>query len=37
MSRASPARSIIALATFAASLSARAHDPVLPLVTDDLQ
>jgi hypothetical protein len=31
------ALNIIALATFAASLSARALDPVLPLVADDLQ
>jgi predicted MFS family arabinose efflux permease len=31
-----PALNIIALATFAASLSARALDPVLPHVADDL-
>ena len=35
--RMPPALNIIALATFAASLSARALDPVLPPVADDLQ
>src|SRR3954468_2383924 len=34
-SRLPPALNIIALATFAASLSARALDPVLPHVADD--
>jgi predicted MFS family arabinose efflux permease len=33
--RLPPALNIIALATFAASLSARALDPVLPHVADD--
>jgi predicted MFS family arabinose efflux permease len=33
--RLPPALNIIALATFAASLSARALDPVLPRVADD--
>src|SRR5882757_10033638 len=35
MNRLPPALNIIALATFAASLSARALDPVLPHVADD--
>jgi len=34
--RLPPALNIIALATFAASLSARALDPVLPHVAEDL-